>query len=169
LKLLTELVSMLIFNNDTKKNTYQWFQIVTSANFERTKMYFNNQIVSSSGFLFNITIVLLNILFELHNVDKTRNNYFKLIEQVEPLYCITSKPINFNQYDKINPDIIKDFLNNFEIDMLNENEFNDTTELYFMIHVFLSYFIKTLYDEYSRAINNIGEMYKNNQNNDPKL
>lgn len=159
---------MLFLSEDTKALTCKWIHTVISSNFERTKLYFNPKLTSTSGFLFNIAVVLIRILFDIHKVNKTKNNFFKMIEQIEPLFCITTKPIDFGKLDKVNPEIIKDFIANFEISLLNENEFNDTTILYFMIHIIISYFLKNLGDEYSNIMNRIGLMYKNKQDHDPK-
>ena len=160
---------MLFFNSDTKPYILKWLNTVISANLERTKLYFNPHFTSTSGFLFNITSVLIKMLFDIHNINKSKNNLLQLIQQIEPLYCITTSPIDFGKFDKVNPDIIKEFVASFENDLPNGDDFNDTTILYFMIHILLSYFIKSIDDEYARTMGSINELYTRNETHDTKL
>jgi hypothetical protein len=91
-----------------------------------------------------------------------------MIEQIDLMYSITTNTVNFSKFDTINSEKAKDIITN-ELEKQNLKEFNITTKLFFLCHVLLSYFVKSLDDEYAKVAEQLSTMYRSNMMNDPKL
>jgi len=156
-------------NKDTCEYLYSWFYAVIDLNFERTKMYANSFITSSFGFLMNVISVLLKIFYEDKNL-KNNDEIFEIVKEIDLVHCITTHPINFSKYERINnEDSIRDYLNSFSVDLLNKEKYNNKTKLYFIINILQFYIVKNFDEEYSKIINQISEMIHQGKRDDPLL
>ena len=116
----------------------------------------------------NHSFSLLKIFF-----DEDRSNYsddliFQIINKIDISYSISNNTINFDKFDRINAEKVKDLIG-IEKEKQNLISQNKITKLFFIIHLILSYFIKTLDDEYAKIANQLNEMFRANLINDPRL
>lgn len=145
-----------------------WTYSLISLNFDRTKMWQNSQNSSSIGMLLNCLIVLLKILFDIQSHLKI--NYsdfiFKVVAHIDPLFTLSNNKINFSKFDRINPDLVKEIIEN-EGDESNYKEYNLYTELFFIISTISSLSIKSFDDEIQFISNKFEELLNENKTNDP--
>jgi hypothetical protein len=145
---------------------YEYLFDLIHANADRTKMYANPYTTSSIGFLMNHSYSMLKFFFEKSNY--TDDMIFEVIDNVDLLFTLSNNAINFDKYDRINSDKIKDILV-VEREKQNLKNFNSTTKNFFTIHCILAYYLKNLDDEYTKISNQLNDMFRANMSNDPKL
>ncbi len=166
--LLALLHAIYDVNNETNTAIFNWLYTLINCNFERTKMYQNNQNTTSLGFLLNCLCVLMKIFFDLHttNFNLQSISIFKTIAEIDPLYTLARNNINFSKYDRVNADLAKEIINN-EDDEYDYKEFNLTTRLFFTIHAMINISVKCLSDEVSKVAQNHDDMIQENKTSDP--
>jgi ubiquitin conjugation factor E4 B len=152
----------------SRNGLLNWAYSLISLNFDRTKMWQNSQNSSSIGMLLNCLIVLLKILFDIQSHLKI--NYsdfiFKVVAQIDPLFTLSNNKINFSKFDRINPDLVKEIIEN-EGDESNYKEYNLYTQLFFIISTISSLTIKSFDDEIQFISNKFEELYNENKTSDP--
>lgn len=95
------------------------------------------------------------------------DSLFEYVDNIDVFYSITTNTINFSKYDVINPEVAKEVIAN-ELEKQNSREFNLVTKLFFIIHSLLSYFVKGLDEQYTKAAQQLSELYRANMIQDPK-
>ena len=162
-------MNLLLKNKETNDYLYNWIYAIVDLNFERTKMYSNAYITSSFGFIMNIIYVLLRLFYEDNNL-KNNDDIFQIIKEIDLVYCITTSPINFEKFERINnEDSIRSFLNSFSHDVIDKEKYNNRTKLYFIINILQFYIIKSFDEEYSKIINQMSAMIRMGKRDDPIL
>jgi hypothetical protein len=110
----------------------------------------------------NIVFALLEIFFKDFN-----NNFFELIENIDVFFTITSNAIDFSKFDRVNIETVKEIIGS-EQEKQNLKQFNKTTKLFFIIHSLIVYFIKGIDDQYTKAAQQLSELYRNNMLQDAR-
>lgn len=171
IEMLSEFILAIFYSNEICRNRlFSWIYHLIALNFERSKLYANKMIVSSYGFLFNTIYVLSRIFFEISKELKMNFSQFiqRVIFDVDPLFTISSKFIEFKKYERVNPDIVKEIIENEEENQ-NFGEFNLITRLFFICHTLINLTIKPFEDEYSRLAEQYDELISSNSINDSKF
>jgi hypothetical protein len=161
---VASLINTLLVADHSQNETLNFFYELVNVNIERLKMYSNPFNTSTIGLLLNSALVLLKIFFK--NCDM--NDLFSIVSNIDISFCMSTNRINFNKFDRVNQERVKDILSAME-DTYNTTEYNISTKLFFIIHSLLAYTLKTLDDEYGKLSNQFGDLVRNNAFSDPKL
>jgi hypothetical protein len=90
----------------------------------------------------NCIIIINKIFFKeyekaLQNEYNYSNFIFKVVGNIDPLFTLSKKYLPFDKFDKTNPEIVENFINDQEcIDLIPE-DFNIYTKLFFMQHIII--------------------------------
>ena len=168
---------ILLYELDKDKKILDMGFEVIRLNMDKIKTIKNNKILSKNTFLFNLLIILNKIFFKeydqgLNNDYNLSKFIFKIIENIDPLFSLSNKYIPFDKFDRMNPDIVRHFLEDQNLDDLVPKEFNIYTKLFF-IHETISYFViqnfNSSYDSITKKIKALTLIHGYNINNDPEI
>lgn len=155
-------------NEVTRSALFNWFYTLLSLNFERTKMYQNNQTTSTIGFLLNCLVILLKIFFEQQNfLGLTYSEYvFNIVSEIDPLFTLSKNKINFSKFDRVNPDLVKEIIENEE-EEYNYKDYSLATQLFFGMNHLMAISIKSFDEELGFIANKYDDLIKENKTSDP--
>lgn len=146
--------------------TLNWVCSVINLNLERNKMYVNPYVVSSIGFLNNITYILMKYLDEKNNFFG--NNLLKETADINHFFSITTNRINFSKFERINSDDVRELVEK-EFESYNHDSYSLNTIIYFMLHCLLNYTMKNFEEEYKKLLQQIQTYVSSGLISDPKL
>ena len=156
---------------DPSHSILTWAYDIVKLNLDKMKIVKNSKILSTNGFLMNTLIIINKIFFkEYENSIQNEYNYsifiIKVVGNIEPLFTL-SKELPFGKFDRTNPEIVENVLNDQNLDDLIPNEFNIYTKLYFMQQIIFSLGIpnfKHTCESISKIIKAKYLLYKNYSN-----
>ena len=152
---------ILLYELDKDKVVLNMAFEAIKLNMDKIKIVKNNKILSKNTFLFNLLIILNKIFFkEYDEGEKSDYNFskfiFKIVESIDPLFSLTDKYIPFPKFDRLNPEIVQNFMEDQNYEDLIPEEFNIYTKLYF-IHETISKFVIS---NFNISYENIGKKIK---------
>ena len=136
---------ILLYELDKNKTVLNIAFAIIQLNMDKIKTIKNNKLLSKNTFLFNLLIILNKIFFKEYD-EGIKNDYnyskfiFNVVKNIDPLFSLTDKYIPFDKFDRMNPELVKNFMEDKNYKDLIPEEFNIYTKLYF-IHETLSKFI----------------------------
>jgi len=131
-----------MYINDPTYSILNWAYNIIKLNLDKMKIVKNNKTLSTNGFLMNCIIIINKIFFKeyekaLQNEYNYSNFIFKVVGNIDPLFTLSKKYLPFDKFDKTNPEIVENFINDQEcIDLIPE-DFNIYTKLFFMQHIII--------------------------------
>ena len=166
---------MTMYIYDPSHAILNWAYDIVKFNLDKKKIVKNSKILSTNGFLLNTIIIINKIFFkEYEKGIQNENNYsnfiLKVVGNIEPLFTL-SKELPFDKFDRTNPEIVENVLNDQDLEDLIPNEFNIYTKLYFMQQIIISLAIPN----FKHTAENIAKIIKakyllyKNYNNDNEL
>ena len=120
---------ILLYELDKDKVVLNMAFEAIQLNMDKIKTMKNNKILSKNTFLFNLLIVLNKIFFKEYD-EGTKDDYnfskfiFKIVENIDPLFSLTEKYIPFDKFDRMNPQIVQNFMEDENYKDLVPEEFN---------------------------------------------
>ena len=159
-----------LYHFDPDKNVLKYLYKLINVNFDKIKMVKNELFLSSNGFLLNCIFLLFKIIFyEFEKTEKKLENYshfiFKIVGNIDPLYTLTKDKIDFTKFEKTNPFIVKEILNDESMKNSIPSNFNIYTELFFLTNVLITFTLKNVSDYIKRIDMMINEFIKKNGQN----
>ena len=136
---------ILLYELDDNKIILDMAFEAIRLNMDKIKTMKNNKILSKNTFLFNLLIILNKIFFKEYD-EGMKNDYnlskfiFKMIQNIDPLFTLTNNYIPFDKFDRMNPEIVQNFMEDQDYHDIIPKEFNIYTKLYF-IHQTLTKFV----------------------------
>ena len=151
---------ILLYELDKDKTVLGMAFEVIKLNMDKIKTMKNNKILSKNTFLFNLLIILNKIFFKEYD-EGIKNDYnlskfiFKVVENIDPLFSLTNNYIPFDKFDRMNPEIVHNFMDDNNYKDIIPTEFNLYTKLYF-IHETINKFVisnfNTSYENITKKI-----------------
>ena len=151
---------ILLYELDKDKTVLNLAFEIIQLNMDKIKTIKNNKLLSKNTFLFNLLIILNKIFFKEYD-EGAKNDYnlskfiFHVVKNIDPLFSLTDKYIPFDKFDRMNPEIVQNFMEDQNYKELIPEEFNIYTKLFF-IHETLSKFVisnfHNSYDNLSKKI-----------------
>jgi ubiquitin conjugation factor E4 B len=166
---VTFIYSIYSVNEITRQGLLDWVYKLIVLNFDRTKMYQMLQNCSTLGYLLNVLKVLLKIFFDQQTyLSKAYSEFiFKTVADIDPLFTLSNNKLNFSKYERVNPDLVKQIIENEEDDEYNYKDYNLTTQLFFIINNIAHLTLKTFDDEITQISQKLEQLYNENKTNDP--
>ena len=168
---------ILLYELDKDKVVLNMAFEAIQLNMDKIKTMKNNKILSKNTFLFNLLIVLNKIFFKEYD-EGTKDYYnfskfiFKIVENIDPLFSLTEKYIPFDKFDRMNPQIVQNFMEDENYKDLVPEEFNIYTKLYF-IHETITKFVisnfNSTYENLGKKIKTLVMLNGNIINDNPEL
>ena len=121
--------------------------------------------INCLGLLLNSAFTLLKIFFGKNPNDV---NIFEVVNNIDISFCLGNNKINFDKFERINPEKVKDIVTQQE-EKSNNTNYNTHTKLFFMINSLLAFCIGKLDEEYHKIGNQFGDMVRANAHSDPRL
>lgn len=158
---LSDLLITLYIND--KHKSINWLYIYINLNIDKLKMYYDPKLYSSNGFTLNFIFVLLKIFLK-HN--ETYSKFiFNVVSKIDPLYTLTKDKFDYNKIERTNKSIIEEVLKDQEsVREMIPNTFHIYTELFFAIHILITYTLKKFQLEIHQISKVIQEKLSANQN-----
>ena len=151
---------ILLYELDKDKTVLGMAFEVIKLNMDKIKTMKNNKILSKNTFLFNLLIILNKIFFKEYD-EGIKNDYnlskfiFKVVENIDPLFSLTNNYIPFDKFDRMNQEIVHNFMDDNNYKDIIPTEFNLYTKLYF-IHETINKFVisnfNTSYENITKKI-----------------
>ena len=162
---LAEVADFLIvmYTKDPFYSILDWVYELIKLNLDKIKLYKNNDILSTNGFLLNIIIILNKIIFkEFEKGIKSEQNYsnfvFKIVGKIDALFTLTDRNIPFSKFDRANPEIVNPIIHdsNDSKDSIPPT-FTIYTKLFFTQEIFIHFTMKNFMkqvENFSRDLQN---------------
>ena len=151
---------ILLYELDKDKTVLGMAFEVIKLNMDKIKTMKNNKILSKNTFLFNLLIIFNKIFFKEYD-EGIKNDYnlskfiFKVVENIDPLFSLTNNYIPFDKFDRMNQEIVHNFMDDNNYKDIIPTEFNLYTKLYF-IHETINKFVisnfNTSYENITKKI-----------------
>jgi hypothetical protein len=93
---------------------------------------------------------------------------FEHLNRIDISFCLGSNKINFNKFERINPERVKEIITGQE-EKVNNSEFNLTTKLFFSIQSLMTFCIGKLDEDYHKIQSQFGDLIRAGANSDPRL
>ena len=151
---------ILLYELDKDKVVLDMAFEVIKLNMDKIKTMKNNKILSKNTFLFNLLIILNKIFFKEYD-EGIKNDYnlskfiFKVIENIDPLFCLSENYIPFDKFDRMNPEIVHNFMEDKNYKDLIPKEFNIYTKLYFIHETITKFVISNFHSSYDNITKKI--------------
>ena len=151
---------ILLYELDKDKIVLSMAFEVIRLNMDKIKTMKNNKILSKNTFLFNLLIILNKIFFKEYD-EGIKNDYnlskfiFKVVENIDPLFCLSDNYILFDKFDRMNPEIVHIFMEDNNYKDLIPNEFNIYTKLYFIHETITKFVISNFNSSYDKLTKKI--------------
>lgn len=153
-------------NEKCKETLFKWIYGVIEGNMERIKLYFQDRTISTNGFILNTIIVLLKIFFDQEKkINMPYSQFiFLIVSQVDPLFTLSNEKIDFGKIERANPFVVKEILKSEnDIKEIIPESFNPNTELFFIIHMLISFSIQTFFKELNLLYEKLPSLNPNEQ------
>jgi hypothetical protein len=141
---------IVMYSKDPFNSVLDWAYELIRLNLDKLKLYKNDDLLSSNGFLLNIVIIMNKIIFREYEKEiKDENSYsnfiFKIVGKIDALFTLTKNKIPFNKFDRTNPEIVNEIFKEENSKDLVPPTFNIYTQLFFIQQLIISLVIKNIY------------------------
>ena len=128
---------IVLYELDKEKTVLNMAFEIIRLNMDKIKTMKNNKILSKNTFLMNLLIILNKIFFKEYDEGKKSelnlsNFIFKMITNIEPLFCLSDQYIPFSKFDRMNPEIVQNIIDDSNHKDVIPEEFNLYTKLFFI-------------------------------------
>ena len=161
---LSEVAEFLIvlFSKDPFCSVLDWAYELIRLNLDKLKLYQNNDLLASNGFLMNIIIILNKIIFReyekgFQDEEKYSNFIFKIVGKIDALFTLTEDKIPFSKFDRTNPEIVSAIIKNDNSKDLVPPTFNIYTKLFFIQQIVISIVLKNFMNMVENFSNKVQE------------
>ena len=151
---------LLLYELDDNKIVLDMTFEVIRLNMDKIKTMKNNKILSKNTFLFNLLIILNKIFFKEYD-EGMKNDYnlskfiFKMVQNIDPLFTLTNNYIPFDKFDRMNPEIVQNFMEDQDYHDVIPKEFNIYTKLYFIHQTLTKFVISNFNSSYENIVKKI--------------
>ena len=159
---LSEVAEFLtvMFIKDPFYSVLDWAYELIRLNLDKLKLYQNDEMLSSNGFLMNILIILNKIIFKeyekgFQDEEKYSNFIFKMVGKIDALFTLTENKIPFSKFDRTNPEIVNEITKSENCNDLIPPTFNIYTKLFFIQQIVINLVLKNfinMVENFSRKI-----------------
>ena len=167
---------IVMYDYDPSHGILDWAYDIIKFNLDKMKIVKNNKLLSTNGFLMNSIIILYKILFKEYNSGIQNEFYYskfimKIVGNIDPLFTLSKNYLPFNKFDRTNPEIVENILNDENCEDIIPKEFNIYTKLFFMVETLISIGLKN----FIHTCDNVSKLIKskyllgNNYSNDVEL
>ena len=167
---------IVMYDYDPSHGILDWAYDLIKFNLDKMKIVKNNKLLSTNGFLMNSIIILYKILFKEYNSGIQNEFYYskfimKIVGNIDPLFTLSKNYLPFNKFDRTNPEIVENILNDENCEDIIPKEFNIYTKLFFMVETLISIGLKN----FIHTCDNVSKLIKskyllgNNYSNDVEL
>ena len=167
---------IVMYDYDPSHGILDWAYDIIKFNLDKMKIVKNNKLLSTNGFLMNSIIILYKILFREYNSGIQNEFYYskfimKIVGNIDPLFTLSKDYLPFNKFDRTNPEIVENILNDENCEDIIPKEFNIYTKLFFMVETLISIGLKN----FIHTCDNVSKLIKskyllgNNYSNDVEL
>ena len=167
---------IVMYDYDPSHGILDWAYDIIKFNLDKMKIVKNNKLLSTNGFLMNSIIILYKILFREYNSGIQNEFYYskfimKIVGNIDPLFTLSKNYLPFNKFDRTNPEIVENILNDENCEDIIPKEFNIYTKLFFMVETLISIGLKN----FIHTCDNVSKLIKskyllgNNYSNDVEL
>ena len=167
---------IVMYDYDPSHGILDWAYDIIKFNLDKMKIVKNNKLLSTNGFLMNSIIILYKILFKEYNSGIQNEFYYskfimKIVGNIDPLFTLSKDYLPFNKFDRTNPEIVENILNDENCEDIIPKEFNIYTKLFFMVETLISIGLKN----FIHTCDNVSKLIKskyllgNNYSNDVEL
>ena len=177
-KYLDEVADFFItmYIHDPSHSILDWAYNIVKLNLDKNKMIKNNKTLSTNGFLMNAIIIINKIFFkEYESGSQNEYNYsnfiIKTVGNIDPLFTLSKYYLPFDKFDRTNPEIVENIINDeSSIDLIPE-DFNIYTKLFFLQQTIIALGLKN----FVHTCENVAKLIKTkyllcrNYNNDSEL
>ena len=146
---LSEVAEFLIvmFSKDPFNSILDWAYELIRLNLDKLKLYKNDDLLSTNGFLLNIVIILNKIIFReyekgFQDEERYSDFIFKIVGKIDALFTLTQNKIPFNKFDRTNPEVVSAIIKDENSKDLVPPTFNIYTQLFFIQQITLSLVLK---------------------------
>ena len=177
-KYLDEVAELFIimYNKDSSHSILDWAYDIVKLNLDKMKIVKNNKMLSTNGFLMNVAIIINKIFFKEYDTGPQNElNYsnfiIKMVGEIDPTFTLSKKYIPFDKFDRTNPELVENIINDQNCEDSIPEDFNIYTKLFFMQGIIISLGLKN----FMHTCDSIGKLIKNkylinrNQYNDSEL
>ena len=177
-KYLDEVADFFItmYEYDPSHEILNWAYDIIKLNLDKMKIVKNNKLLSTNGFLMNCIIIIYKILFNEYNSGLQNDFYYskfiiKLVGNIDPLFTLSKNFLPFNKFDRTNPEIVENVLNDENFEDMIPKDFNIYTKLFFMEEMLISIGLKN----FIHTCDNVSKLIKSkyllgyNYSNDTEL
>ena len=167
---------IIMYNNDSSHAILDWAYDIVKLNLDKMKIVKNNKMLSTNGFLMNVAIIINKIFFKEYDTGPQNElNYsnfiIKMVGDIDPTFTLSKKYIPFDKFDRTNPELVENIINDQNCEDSIPEDFNIYTKLFFMQGIIISLGLKN----FMHTCDSIGKLIKNkylinrNQYNDSEL
>ena len=167
---------IIMYNNDSSHAILDWAYDIVKLNLDKMKIVKNNKMLSTNGFLMNVAIIINKIFFKEYDTGPQNElNYsnfiIKMVGEIDPTFTLSKKYIPFDKFDRTNPELVENIINDQNCEDSIPEDFNIYTKLFFMQGIIISLGLKN----FMHTCDSIGKLIKNkylinrNQYNDSEL
>ena len=177
-KYLDEVADFFItmYDNDPSHGILNWAYDIIKLNLDKMKIVKNNILLSTNGFLMNCIIIINKILFKEYNSGIQNEFYYskfiiKAVGNIDPLFSLSKEFLPFDKFDRTNPEIVENILNDENVKDIIPKDFNIYTKLFFMEEMLISIGLKNFIHTCDKITKLIKSKYLlgYNYSNDPEL
>ena len=161
---LSEVAEFLIvlFSKDPFCSVLDWAYELIRLNLDKLKLYQNNDLLASNGFLMNIIIILNKIIFReyekgFQDEEKYSDFIFKIVGKIDALFTLTEDKIPFSKFDRTNPEIVSAIIKDDNSKDLVPPTFNIYTKLFFIQQIVISIVLKNFMNMVESFSNKVQE------------
>ena len=161
---LSEVAEFLIvmFSKDPFYSILDWAYELIRLNLDKLKLYQNNELLASNGFLMNIMIILNKIIFReyekgFQDEERYSDFIFKIVGKIDALFTLTEDKIPFSKFDRTNPEIVNAIIKDDNSKDLVPPTFNIYTKLFFIQQIVISIILKNFMNMVENFSNKVQE------------
>ena len=161
---LSEVAEFLIvmFSKDPFYSVLDWAYELIRLNLDKLKLYQNNELLASNGFLMNIMIILNKIIFReyekgFQDEERYSDFIFKIVGKIDALFTLTEDKIPFSKFDRTNPEIVNAIIKDDNSKDLVPPTFNIYTKLFFIQQIVISIILKNFMNMVENFSNKVQE------------
>ena len=161
---LSEVAEFLIvmFSKDPFCSVLDWAYELIRLNLDKLKLYQNNELLASNGFLMNIMIILNKIIFReyekgFQDEERYSDFIFKIVGKIDALFTLTEDKIPFSKFDRTNPEIVNAIFKEDNSKDMVPPTFNIYTKLFFIQQIVISIVLKNFMNMVENFSNKVQE------------
>ena len=153
---------IIMYNNDSSHAILDWAYDIVKLNLDKIKIIKNNKMLSTNGFLMNVVIIINKILFKEYDTGPQNEvNYsnfiIKMVGDIDPTFTLSKKYIPFDKFDRTNPELVENIINDQNCEDSIPEDFNIYTKLFFMQGIIIALGLKN----FMHTCDNISKLIKN--------